>query len=195
MENRGWIRIVLAALVGLGLIILIIVVISKIFGGGSKAPIPTNLADYSNTASTVTLLVDAAPTQIDQDHRQVRITVSQTQNQIEVMQGYQGNLLNTRTYSNNSAAYGVFLQSLKLMNFSKGSSDKALADYRGACPFGDRYVFTFNDGQSDLFKYWATSCKVGGTFQGSTNNVLRLIRLQIPQKDWAELTSRVSLGF
>lgn len=196
MEGRSLLRVILSALVGLGILILIIVLIVKLFsGGGSKPAGPIDITKYEDSASTVTLFIDGAPTQIDQSHRQVRITVSATQNQLEVMQGYQGNLITSNTYSNNSTAYGAFLQSLKLMNFSKGNSDKALADYRGYCPFGSRYVFTFNDGQTNRFQYWATSCKGLGTYQGQLTNTLRLIRLQIPQTDFTKLTSGATIGF
>jgi hypothetical protein len=196
MEGRSLLRIILTGLVGLAIVVLIIVLIGKIFGGGGSAPkAPVDITRYEDTASSVTLFVDGAPTQVDQDHRQVRITVSNSQNQIEVMSGYQGNLISSTTYSSNSTAYGVFLQSLKHMNFSKGLDSKALADYRGYCPFGNRYIFTFNDGNVNRFQYWATSCGTTGTYQGQLKNTLHLIKLQIPQSDFSKLTAGVSVGF
>lgn len=195
MEGRSLLRIILTGLVGLAIVVLVIVLIVKLFTGGSKPVAPLDITKYQDSASTVTLFIDGAPTQVDQDHRQVRITVSGTQNQIEVMQGYQGNLINSATYPSNNTAYGAFLQSLKQMNFSKGNSDKALSDYRGYCPFGNRYVFTFNDGDTNRFQYWATSCRSTGTYQGQLNNTLRLIRLQIPQTDFTKLTAGITVGF
>src|SRR5580765_1987005 len=197
MQNTSWIRTAIAGLIGLGLIILVVILLVRAFSGGSttKPGTAIDLGSYQNTAATVTLLVDGAPTQIDQDHRQIRITVSQTQNEIEVLQGYQGNVIDTRSYPNNSDAFGVFLQSLKLMNFTKGKTDAALADYRGYCPFGSRYVFTFNDGTTDKFHYWATSCGSIGTYQGALKNTLSLIRNQVPQQDFQTMTATVPISF
>ncbi len=194
MEARDYIRPIIAGLVGIGIVVLVIVFLVKLFSGGGSKPAPlVDVGKYTNTAATVTLLVDG-PTKVDQDHRQVKITISQTTNEIDVMQGYEGTVVDTRTYPNNSAAFGVFLQSLKLMNFSKGNSSADLKDYRGYCPNGDRYSFTFNDGSSDLFSYWATSCNQG-TFKGSRTGTLSLFRQQIPQKDFNPLTNAIPLGF
>lgn len=191
MDLRSGLRTIIAALVGIGIVVLIVVLLFKaIFGGGPTKP-TIDVGKYADTAATATLLIDG-PTDIDQDHRQVKITVSQTQNEIDIIQGYQGNVLQTRTYNNNAAAFGVFLQSLKLMNFSKGNSDPTQTDYRGYCPGGDRYVYTFNDGNKDLFTYWSTSCGQG-TFQGAKGSVITLFERQIPEQDFNQLTSDVVL--
>jgi hypothetical protein len=118
--------------------------------------------------------------------------ISGTQNQIQLIQGYQGTVIDSRTYSNNSASYATFLQALKLANFTKGDS-KSTADYRGYCPEGDRYVYTFNDGYKDLFTYWSTSCGQG-TFSGNRTLVRELFERQIPEKDFDHLTGSVPLN-
>lgn len=199
MESKSLIRAIVAGLIGLALVILVLILLVRAFSGGGapKSLVkPIDLGSYQNTAATVTLLVDSSPTQVDQDHHQVRITVSQTENRIDVMEGYQGTVVDSRNYPNNEQAFGVFLQSLKLMNFAKGNSEKALADYRGYCPFGDRYILTFNDGTTDKFNWWTTSCSASqGTYQGDRNSTLRLIRYQIPTEDYNQLTSSVMMGF
>lgn len=193
MDIRNFIRPIIAGLVGIGLIVLVIVLISKAFSGGGTPAQQVDVGKYADTAATATLLVDA-PTIIDQDHRQVKITVSQTTNEIDIIQGYEGTILATQTYPNNSAAYGAFLQSLKLLNFSKGNTAKNMADYRGYCPTGERYVYSFNDGNKDLFNFWSTSCRQG-TFKGNALAVLQLFRAQIPQSDYSHLTGTIPLGF
>jgi hypothetical protein len=193
MDIRNFIRPIIAGLIGIGLIVLVIVLISKAFSGGGTPLRQVDLGKYASTAATTTLLVDA-PTIIDQDHRQVKITVSQTTNEIDIIQGYQGIIINTQSYPNNSAAYGAFLQSLKLLNFTKGNTDKNATDYRGYCPTGERYVYTFNDGNTDLSDFWSTSCRQG-TFKGNALGVLNLFRAQIPRKDFDRLTSGIPLGF
>lgn len=194
MEARDVIRPILVGLVAIGLVVLVIVLIVKALVGPPTAPSSqTDITSYVNMPNaSATLLVDA-PTNVDQDHRQVKITVSATQNEIDVIQGYQGTVIANQSYANNSSAFAAFLQTLKLMNFSKGTVSSA--NYQGYCPAGDRYVFTFNNGEKDLFKYWSTSCGGQGTFGGNVGQVLEQFRRQIPQADFDQLTSDVSLGF
>jgi len=194
MESRDIIRPILAGLVGIGLIVLVIVLIIKAFSGGTSAPSSQiDITKYANTPNAnVTLLVDS-PTDIDQDHNQVKITVGNSSNQVDIIQGYQGTVTNSQSYPNNSAAFGVFLQTLSLLDFSKGKVSNV--NYQGYCPTGERYIFTFNDGSRDLFSYWATSCGGQGTFQGKTGSVLQQFRLQIPENDFNKLTGDIPLGF
>ncbi|HSX05808.1 MAG TPA: hypothetical protein VLF69_05035 [Candidatus Saccharimonadales bacterium] len=191
MEARSIVRTILAALVGIGIVVLFIVVITKAFthrGNGTANQV--DITRSSNSLGEASILIDA-PINLDQDHRQVKITVSAVQNEIDILQGYQGNVIDSRTYLNNSAAFATFLQALKLLNFAKGST--STADYRGYCPTGDRYVYTFNDGQNDLFSYWSTSCGQG-TFGGNRALVRELFERQIPSSDLDKLTGNIPLG-
>jgi len=194
MEARDVIRPILVGLVAIGLVVLVIVLIVKALVGPPSAPSSQiDVTSYANTPNaSVTLLVDG-PTDIDQDHRQVKITVSATQNEIDVMQGYQGNVMANQSFSNNPAAFSAFLQTLKLMGFSKGTV--STTNYQGYCPTGDRYVYTFNNGEKNLFSYWSTSCGGQGTFGGNASQVLGQFRQQIPQSAFDQLTGDVSLGF
>jgi hypothetical protein len=194
MESRDFIRPILAGLVGIGLIVLVIVLIVKALSGAPSAP--TSQVDITKYASTpnasATLLIDG-PTNVDQDHRQVKITVSSTENEIDIIQGYQNTVMDSQTYPNNSVAFASFLQALKLMNFSKGKSSNV--DYRGYCPTGERYVYTFSNGENDLFTYWSTSCSGQGTFEGSAPGVRVQFVRQIPDSDFGRLTGSIPLGF
>lgn len=193
MESSNLLRPLLALLVGIGLIVLVAVLLIKAFSGGASGPSSQiDITKYSNVASSATLLVDA-PTNIDQDHRQVKITVSGTENEIDVLKGYQGTVLQSKTYADNTAAYSAFLQTLKLMNFSKGKTSDT--NYQGYCPTGDRYILTFNDGSKNIFSYWATSCGGQGTYQGELGPVLVQFRNQIPADDFDQLTSDIPLNF
>lgn len=193
MESSNFIRPFLALLVGIGMIVLVAVLLIKAFGGGATAPSSqTDITRYANAPSSVSLLIDS-PTNIDQDHRQVKITVSGTENEIDILKGYQGTVLQSKTYANNTNAYSVFLQTLKLMNFSKGKVSNV--PYQGYCPTGDRYIFTFNNGTNNVFSYWATSCGGQGTYEGSLGPVLQQFQDQIPEDDFSQLTGDISLDF
>lgn len=192
MDLRSGLRTIIAALIGIGIIVLLFVLIVKGFSGNSGPTGPSiDLGKYENTAATATLLIDD-PTNVDQDHRQVRISVSGTQNEIDIINGYQGTVADSKTYSSNPAAFGAFLQSLKLLNFAKGDTTSKV-DYRGFCPTGERYIYTFNDGNKDLFNFWSTSCGQG-TFSGNRPGVRSLFENQIPGNDFDDLTGNISLG-
>lgn len=194
MDSRDAIRPILAGLIGIGLIVLVIVLIIKAFSGGGSpaASSQTDITKYATTPnSSATLLIDT-PTGIDQDHRQVKIMVSASGNELDVIQGYEGKVMATQSYANNSAAYAAFLQTLKLMNFARGRTSSI--DYRGFCPTGDRYTFTFYNGENDVFTYWATSCGSQGTYEGQLTQVLQQFQRQIPAADFGRLTRSVSLS-
>jgi hypothetical protein len=194
MESRDLIRPILSGLVGIGLIVLIIVLIVKaLTGTPSASTSQVDITKYATTpGASASLLIDT-PTGIDQDHQQVKVTVSGISNEIDVLQGYQGKVLQSQAYPNNTAAFGVFLQTLKLLGFSKGTTGSE--DYQGYCPTGERYVFTFNNGRQNVFTYWSTSCGGQGTFQGDAPDILQQFSLQIPQADYQNLTGSLSLGF
>ena len=194
MNWRDYVRPLLTGLVALGIVVLIIVLIVKLFTGHGGTPAnQLDLGTYANTPAEVTLLIDE-PTKLDQEHHQVKITVSATQNEIDIMQGYEGSIIDSRTYPNNSVAFSSFLQALKQANFAKNSNDKSKTDYRGFCPLGDRYVFTFNDGTTDKFTNWVTSCGQG-TYKGNRSLTLTLFRRQIAVHDFDQLTRNVTLNF
>jgi hypothetical protein len=187
MDVRTGIRNVVIALIGLGLVVLVVALLVKaIFGTGTPQIIPVDVGKYANTSATATLLMDG-PTIINQDHRQIKITVSNTTNQIDIIKGYEGQVIDSRTYPSNSSAYASFLQSLKLLGFARGS--KATVDYRGFCPTGSRYLYSFNDGQTDLFTFWSTSCGGQGTFRGNPTGVRQLFIAQIPASEYGTLTA------
>jgi len=191
MDMRSAIRPIIVALVSIGLVVLVIVLIVKGITGHASNPAPRiDITKYADTPAVATLLIDA-PTNVDQDHRQVRITVSNTQNQIDILQGYQGTVIKSQTYSNNSAAFATFLQSVQLLGMPRGISSHT--DYRGYCAAGNRYVYTFNNGQKDLFSYWSTSCSGQGTFKGSPVGVRQQFERQIPQRDLATFTSSTNV--
>lgn len=182
-------RAVLGILIGLGLIVLVFVLILRSFaGGGKENQNQIDLVTYANTNAVAQLVLDA-PVVADQNHHTVKITVSQNQTEIDIIQGYQGNVVTTRSYPNNTQAYAVFLQSLNRINFASGNSDPAQHDERGYCAEGNRYIYSFISGGRDLLRFWSTSCKGQGTFGGSPDQTRWLFEQQIP--DFDELTNPI----
>jgi hypothetical protein len=107
------------------------------------------------------------------------VTVGRDANTIEVIQGYEGQVIKAKTYPNNSEAYANFLRALQLLGYTRGVDDPKLSDERGYCPSGNRYVYEIISGAADVQRYWIGTCGVG-TFKGNSQSIRSLFRKQIP---------------
>lgn len=192
MDARSFIRPIIAGLIGIGLIVLIIVLIVKAFSGGNSGTKPINLVSYAGTDATAQLYI-SGPIVSDQEHRAVRITVGSGQTEIDIIQGYQDNIIHTKTYANNPSSYAVFLKALGHLNFTQGNSDPAQQDERGFCAQADRFIYSFATANGNLFRYWSTSCGEG-TFGGDRAGVQQLFERQIPTSDFEQLTGDIPLS-
>ncbi len=175
-------KFIIGFLVTVGLLIFVFILIFR--GGGSDAPaIETKrLIDYSNTSVVMQMTTDG-PVIADQNHKQIRMTVGSTESTLELFQGYQGNLIRSRSYPNNSAAYANFLAALQTSGYDQGNADKKFADERGYCPTGNRYIMGIKDGERDIQRFWSTSCGGPATFKGKPTIVEDLFRRQFPDYD------------
>lgn len=167
----------------LGVVVLIVVVfvlvVRGLSGGGNNTPkSTTNLANYANT-TTVMRYTAEGPVVANQNYNEVRITIGRDANTIEVVQGYEGQVVKAKTYPNNREAYGSFLRALQLLGYTNGVENSGLDDERGYCPGGNRYVYEIISGSADVQRYWKGTCGVG-TFQGQSQNIRALFRKQIP---------------
>jgi hypothetical protein len=176
-------------------IIFAVVMITLIAGiiwifGGHKSPKTSTssstavqlkaLPDYANTDAVTTMTIDG---HINGDdlHRQIRITVSQNQRQLDIIQGYSGTVISSQNYYNTEAAYNVFLRSIYFSGFTLKSKTKPLAPSNelGQCSTGFRYIFDLNQDGNDLSRLWGSTCGVG-TFGGNSELVQDLFEAQIP---------------
>jgi len=179
--------------------ILIIFIGFKIFGGPREKPTPTpagpvvkSLPEYADTYAEVIMTMDGRVVG-DDKHRAIKITVDQFQRRIDIIGGYQGNILETHTFTNNQAAYDVFLRSLRTEGFTtRLKATRYPNDERGQCPLGTRTIFELNDSGESLSRLWASTCgsKVG-TFGGSTSALQTLFQGQIT--DYSTLISKAKV--
>lgn len=164
------------------LVILVFVLIVRSFSHHESAPKnQTVLSDYTNTSTVMRFTIEG-PVTAEQTHNEVRITVGRDANTIEVIQGYENHVVNAKTYPNNAEAYGTFLHALQLLNYTKGDSNPKLADERGYCPNGSKYVYEIISGASDVQRFWIGTCGVG-TFRGASPTIRGLFTRQIPDYD------------
>ncbi len=173
-------------IVTLIVIIALIVFGVAIFGGNDKTPrpipaIPKVLPDYATTSAEVSLTTDGRING-DDVHRAIHITVSREQRNIDIIQGYEGNVIKSQSYANNQTAYDVFLRALAQAGFTK-ERKTSIIDERGICPLGHRYIFELsNTGGSDM-RRWSASCNGFGTFGGRTSIIRTLFQRQITDYD------------
>jgi hypothetical protein len=177
-------RYIIGLLLGIGFIILLFVLIFR--HGSAPATPPINLVNYANT-STIVQYTDDYPVNADQNHNVTSTTVGRDETTLNVYQGYQGTLIRTQSYNNNPTAYANFLRALQGVGFTTAKNDPALADERGVCPLGHRYIFEIKDGNRIVQRLWSTSCGNIGNFKGRTTTIITLFHRQVP--DFSKLTT------
>ena len=169
----------------LGIIAVIILVIILIVRGGSNTavgPKAIDLADYITNASEVSLTIDG-PITADQTHHSIAIVVDERTASAQLIKGYEGQVENSKTYTNNDYSFANFLLALKHAGFTLGNTDESVKDERGYCPTGIRYVYELKDNDKEVRRFWSTSCNRDGTYKGMADLTRTLFQQQIPDYD------------
>ncbi len=185
-------RYIVGLLLGIGLIVLTFILIFKAFSGGSSTPTAPqiDLNSYATTDAVMRYTIDG-PVVADPLHQRIRITVGSDKITFEQIQGYQGKLVQSKTYPNNADSYATFLHALTLANFTKGNP-KGVKDERGYCPTGRRNIYEGLSGGDNIFRWWSDTCAVkDGNYLGSQGLVQTLFTKQVP--DYGTLTSRIQI--
>lgn len=182
----------------IGFLVFIIIMISLFTGGGKKAtpstvPVVKPLAEYASTDATVSLTTDGIVNG-DELHRAIRITVSANQREVDVLQGYNPQVITSKTFINNQEAFTVFLRAIANAGFTlKIKNSKAPADPSGQCALGFRYIYDLNQDDNDLSRLWTSSCgSAAGTSGGATSTLMTLFQDQIPA--YGTITNQVNLS-
>jgi len=184
-------RYIIGLLLGIGLIVLTFILIFRAFSGGDTPKQQAiDLNSYATSNAIVRYTIDGQVT-ADQVHNRIRITVSKDTVLYEQIQGYEGKLVQSKTYPNNTQAYGTFLRSLDIAGYTNGNKDFD-KDERGYCPSGKRYIYEGIDGGDTIIRWWSSSCSTKvGNFLGSPSVVRSLFIRQVP--DYNKLSSTVKL--
>ena len=156
----------------------------------TTGPQPKPLSSYYDTQAVAELQI-AGPIVADQNYKQIEIQVNQGYSQISIINGYQGTIVNTKTFENNPSAYSQFLSALEGVGFNKGDSTYPYKTPAGFCSFGYNYTYTFFNGNDTIFNYWTTSCGGQGSFKGDVVAVNELFEEQIP--DYSTVVANTGL--
>jgi hypothetical protein len=183
-------RFFLAILAIIGLFILIFWLVFHNGSTSSTLPKALNLSSYATTDATVTFEIDG-PINYDSAHRSIVITIGQNQNMVQVLEGYQGGVLDSATYPDNEPAYSEFLSALNYADFTT-SHKSTVSSPTGTCALGNRYYFQVNEDGNSLQNLWTTSCGGEGTFNGDLATIETLFQAQIP--NYSTTTAGVGLN-
>jgi hypothetical protein len=140
-------------------------------------PAPVVITDYADRDSKVIYTFDGRING-DDAHRAVRITVSRGSRTVELLQGYQGNVIKSQQFDNNPNAYRTFIYALSRYNFSKVRKTTSTND-NGACPLGYRFIYELYDNNDQKLRLWGSSCDGIGTTAGSISSINLLFQNQI----------------
>lgn len=148
----------------------------------AKAPAVVNLLDHDKSDSAVKLTIQGRLVGEEQ-RRSIRLTVSQSQRTVDVIQGYEGNVIKSETLPNTPAAYSTFLRALNNSGFTRYRKG-ANSDERGSCPQEYRFIYELNKGSQQIQRLWSSSCgSAEGSYAGSGPRVRDLFERQIPEYD------------
>jgi len=158
----------------------ILFILFLIFGSGTKkntAPSaapqkPLTVRDYTNRDSRMVYTVEGN-VRGNNMYRAVRTTVTREYRLIEVIEGYQNNVIKSQKEANNQEAYATFLAAIESKGYGKERKTKKVDD-EGACPLGQKFVYEIYDGQKQVQRFWATTCGSQGT-SGANNPVVRIL--------------------
>lgn len=183
--------------IGVGIVLVVLALIAVfILNRGDDTPRPgqnteqvAGLVNYADKNSEVSLTTVGELVGNDQ-HRSVRITVSANERRIEVIGGYDQQLLSSQTYDNNQEAYEAFLSALEGQGFARAKKTST-TDNRSVCPTGMRYEYRLNEDGEERSNLWSVSCDRSGNFNGRAGTIRQLFQRQIP--DYSQQVRGVTL--
>ncbi len=198
MERYIVLRIMLAVF---ALFVIIFFVIRLASGGGDDDTIddpqtslldqPLVLGEQVDTRSSVEFTIVGGIV-ADEDHRQIRYTITQNQRLIEIVQGYDGNVIDRQRLSNTPEAYAAFIYAIEEQGYTATKEKPTNTDRRGVCSDGRQFLYKVRVNGATRSDLWSTSCSSKqGPFGGDRSDIQRLFEKQFP--DRREVTSGVDL--
>lgn len=174
-------------------ILFIIWIIGRISSRTSKKANTTTsqISDFADSDNSVSYKADGVING-NENHRAIKITVTNKSRMLEIISGYQGQVIYSQSYTNNVEAYKEFLSALQKSGYLIQRKNIANTTLEGACPLGNRYIFETIGIDISSEMLWTTSCaSTQGTFGGKINVVQTLFQKQIP--NYSKQVSTTSL--
>lgn len=189
-------RTLIFILLSIGLVWLLVLLFNKVFSTDNTTTAPTQtqtrLVSYAETDTIATTYIDG-PVEADGQHESIRISVGRAQTKIELMRGYDQQVIQQFTAPNNSVSYANFLKSLDTARYSAPINKTVTTDERGSCPLRNRYIYTLENGTQTIMRAWSDGCG-GGNFTGQASLVRQLFANQIPRDSMSSIQKSTKLS-
>jgi hypothetical protein len=159
---------------------------------GTPTSTTTTLSDYDSSKTPIISWTQQGRIVGNNQYNSIRITITPTSRRVDVLNTYQNQVVKTSQYDNNQDAYNTFARALDLMRFGR-TRTVSNPNVEGVCPFGNRFIYTFNAESQEKVNTWSDTCSTAdGTYAGTNaTSTARLFREQIP--DYSRQVSGVSL--
>lgn len=193
MPKRYVIVLVIIAIVLFGgIAILISSIMNRGSGESAQEPVKTaqRAKELSKDTSNVSFTTYGRVVG-EENRRAIRITVSSNERRVDVLQGYDEDVIKTQTTPNKQSAFDALLIALESAGFDTYDKNNKI-DERSQCATGNRYAYqaAYQDGAS--LRSWSTNCSEKiGSFKGNRSLVQTLFQNQIP--DYSKFVSGTRL--
>jgi hypothetical protein len=185
-------KYIIIAIIGFFVILFGVLLFTR---GGNQSPTSTStkavqLSDYAKKSGSKAEFITDGPINGENAHRVIRIDVTANSRTIDIIQGYNGNVMSSNSYPNTSEAFGQFLAAIDREGFTKENKIRG-TDYTAICPAQFRYTFQLSQNTENVKKLWTASCATG-SFGGNRQAVTSLFQAQIPS--YIKLTNGVNFS-
>lgn len=144
---------------------------------------------FADRVTKVRFTADGAIVNLE-NRRSIRITINQTERKIEILKGYNEEIIREQSFGNDTAAFTKFLTALDGYGYTL-ENPKVSKDERGVCPLGIRYIYEATYESGDPLRSWSSSCSGGNRIHGKVPGIQQLFRNQIP--NYNKIVSDVNL--
>lgn len=170
------------------LVVVAIISIGRMFFGATPSDekvveAPGNTELLKVTANNSVRLTMRGPIVADENFSSYTISVSTTERELVIYDGYLDDVNKRKSLDNNNRAYEQFVYALDKANMMLGEepADEDANDLRGVCATGYIYEYAvLVDGEPEK-TLWTSTCKGSvGTLKASTQQLNNLFFKQIP---------------
>lgn len=157
---------------------IVLAIILIVSSGRHNSQKPINVTNY-NYSGTTMVYTENGILNGEDIHRAIRISISNDTRVVDILGGYEPNILQSETLPNTPAAYGAFLQALEASGFAQSRSTNEPYKY-GVCPTGYLYNYEILTPNGAVSNLWGDECSASdGTFAGNAQEVQVLFQNQI----------------
>lgn len=140
----------------------------------------TRFSSYAKTDAEATLDING-PIVSPSNHNEVKISVSSSEINLQVIQGYDDSVTVNQTFPNSQNSFEAFLRALYINGFDATPKKNSLTSPLGLCSLGDTYTFGLNRNSNNIVNSWITNCYSDiSTYTGNFQNTLNLFQKQVP---------------